>query len=52
MIKIFKDYKEFLNRTNKKINGVSQEWLDENNLTINTLNLVRSEEHTSELQSH
>lgn len=41
MIQIFKDYEEFKTRQDKSINGVSQEWLDEHNLTITDVGLIR-----------
>jgi len=39
-VQIFKDYEKFLQREDKSINGVSQEFLDDNNLTLETLNLI------------
>lgn len=39
-IEIFKDYEEFKNRYDKSINGVSQQFLDDNSLTLDNVNLV------------
>jgi len=38
-IQIFENYEEFCNRKDKTINGVSQQFLDGNNRTLETLNL-------------
>jgi len=43
-VQIFKSYEEFLQREDKSINGVSQEYLDYNNLTLETLNLINCEQ--------
>ena len=40
MIKIYKNYKEFLYREDKTINGVSQRFLDEQSITLDTINLI------------
>ncbi|MCL2312127.1 MAG: hypothetical protein FWC41_06530 [Firmicutes bacterium] len=45
-IQVFKDYKEFCNRKDKSINGVSQDFLEmneDNPMTIDELNLVNCE---------
>lgn len=39
-VEIFKNYSEFLNRPYESINGVTQEFLNDNNLTLDDVNLV------------
>ena len=39
-IQIFKNKKEFDNRIDKTLNGVTQDFLDANNLTLEILNLI------------
>lgn len=42
-VEIFKDYIEFTQRTDKRINGVSQKWLDDHSFTLDKLNLINCE---------
>lgn len=39
-VEIFKDCEEFYNREDKYINGVSEEFLSDNDLTLDNVNLV------------
>ena len=40
MIKIYKDYKEFYHREDKTTNGVTQKFLDDENITLDNINLI------------
>ena len=39
-VQIFKNYNKFNKREDKTINGVTQQFLIDNNLTLETLNLI------------
>ena len=41
--KIYKNYQDFLSRKDKKINGVTLAFLEENNTDLDSLNLVNCE---------
>ena len=41
--KIFKNYEDFLNREDKRINGVTPDFLKENNTNLKDLNLTNCE---------
>ena len=42
-VQIFKNYEEFLQRQDKTINGVSEEWLDDYGLTFDDIKLINCE---------
>ena len=44
MIKIYKNYKEFSQREDKTINGVSQDFLNYAGITLDKLNLINCED--------
>ena len=41
--KIYENYQDFLNREDKKMNGVTLAFLEENNINLNGLNLTNCE---------
>ena len=41
--KIFKNYEEFLNREDKRLNGVSLDFLEENKIDLDSLNSTNCE---------